>query len=78
MTHLTVVSVERLQLFDIIHVDALWQRLSAQVRRGKWRQSVGRICIKPKKSRQVSFITHAHKHRCIKAHDLYRKLIYCM
>lgn len=59
MTHLTVVSVERLQLFDIIHVDALWQRLSAQVRRGKWRQSVGRICIK-QKCRHVSFISHTH------------------
>lgn len=31
-THLTVVSVERLQLLDIIHVDALRQRLAAQVR----------------------------------------------
>lgn len=48
MTHLTVVSVERLQLLDIVHVDALRQRLSAQVRGGKRRQGVGRICIKQK------------------------------
>lgn len=45
MTYLAVVSVECLQLLDIIHVDALRQRLAAQVRRGKWGQGVGRICI---------------------------------
>lgn len=44
MTYLTVVSVEGLQLLDIIHVDALRQRLSAQISRGEWRQGVGRIC----------------------------------
>lgn len=37
VTHLTVVSVECLQLLDVIHVDALGQRLGAQVRRGKRR-----------------------------------------
>lgn len=61
MTYLTVVSVECLQLLDIVHVDALRQRLGAQVRRGKCRQGVGRICIK-QKCRQVSLTqTHVHK-----------------
>lgn len=45
MTYLTVVSVECLQLLDIVHVDALRQRLGAQVRRGKCRQGVGRIYV---------------------------------
>ena len=54
--YLAVVSVECLQLLDIIHADALRQRLGAQVRSGKLRQGVGRICMK-EKSRQVSLIS---------------------
>lgn len=65
MTYLAVVSVEGLQLLDIIHVDALRQRLGAQVRRGKWRQGVGCVCMK-QRGRQVSLIslaqTYTHTH----------------
>lgn len=43
-THLTVVSVQRFQLLDVTHVDALGQRLGAHVKRGKLRQGVRRIC----------------------------------
>lgn len=56
MTYLAVVSVECLELLDIIHVDALRQRLGAQVRRGEWRQGVSRICTKQKTG--VTHFTH--------------------
>lgn len=39
-TYLAVVSIKVLQLLEIIHVDTLRQALSAQVKRGKWRQGV--------------------------------------
>lgn len=67
-TYLTVVSVESLQLFDIGHVDALRQRLSAQVGRGKRRQGVRRIC-KQRKKKMWSAVTQKHrllkKNRCV-------------
>lgn len=43
MTYLAMVSVECLQLLDVVHVDALRQRLGAKVRGGEWRQCVGHI-----------------------------------
>lgn len=56
-TYLAVVSVESLQLLDVSHADALRQRMSAQVRRGKWRQGVRCICIKRgKKCSQLSLL----------------------
>lgn len=63
MMYLAVVSVECLQLLDIIHVDALRQRLGAQVRRGKWRQGVGCICISKNVDRCHSFHSHRHTHK---------------
>lgn len=48
VAYLAVISVEGLQLLDVVHVDALRQRLSPQVRRGELRQGVGCVYVERK------------------------------
>lgn len=54
-----MVSVQVLEFLDITHGDALGQRRSAQVRRGKGRQGVRCICRKVRLE-QVSETTCVH------------------